>query len=217
MARRIDRRTLLLGALSAGGVVLAGRAVMEPAREGDIERTWSRIERWMSMNAPEALRVLRPGASEARVRAAEKRLALTVPEAFRRSLARHDGQEWGPALIEFGSLMSLEEIVTSSRDNERYGIDEAASADEAWWRRGWLPFVARDGDYLSLARGPRGQGEVWCFLHDNEPVHSIVAPDFTTWLKRWAAELEAGVFEWDDAPGGGLAAREGRTSRLWPA
>ncbi len=190
---------------------------MDPVREGEIERTWSRIEDWMRSNAPEALGVLRPGLPEATVRGVEQSLALELPDSFRRSIGQHDGQEWrSPTLIEAGILMPLEEMVVRSRENERHGVDEAGGDGERWWRRGWFPFVSRDGDYLTLALGSSGEGEVWCFLHDDEPMHSVVAPDFDTWLERWADELEAGVFELDRAPGAGLIRRSGKTSRLWP-
>ena len=172
----------------------------------------------MKANAPEALGVLRPGVPEDTLREVEQRRGLELPEAFRRSLAQHDGQEWGwPSFIEFGILMPLHEMVVRSRENERHRVDEAGRAGGASWRRGWFPFVSRDGDYLSLALGPSGAGEIWSFLHDMEPTHSIVAPDFGTWLERWADELEAGVFELDHAPGGGLLPRTGKTSRLWTA
>lgn len=191
---------------------------MVPAADGEIERAWSRIEAWMEANAPAAHAVLRPGASETAIRAAEQRADLQFPEALRRSLARHDGQEWGwPSLVEFGILMPLHEMVVRYRDNESAGVDEwEGHEEEAWWRRGWFPFVSRDGDYLSLALGPAGTGEVVCFQHDQEPIHSVVAPDFATWLERWADELVAGVFEVDRAPGAGLLPRADATSRLWP-
>ncbi len=118
-------------------------------------------------------------------------------------------------MIEYGILMPLREIVVYTRENEQQAVDEAAG-DQAWWRRGWLPFVSRDGDYLSVALGSSGDGEVWAFQHDMEPIHSVVAPNFETWLARWADELEAGVFELDRAAGAGLLPRDGKTSRLWP-
>lgn len=191
---------------------------MEAAGAVDIERTWSRIEAWMATHAAEALDALRPGVSETTLSAAEERLTVELPQSLRRSLRRHDGQEWRwPSLIGFGILMPLEKMVVTGRQNERWGVDEIAGGEDAWWRRGWVPFVSRDGDCLSVASGSGGEGEVWCFRHDMDPMHSVVAPDFGTWLERWADELEADVFELDRAAGAGLLPRDGRTSRLWPA
>jgi cell wall assembly regulator SMI1 len=191
---------------------------VEAAGAVDIERTWSRIEAWMATHAAEALDALRPGVSETTLSAAEERLTVELPQSLRRSLRRHDGQEWRwPSLIGFGILMPLEKMVVTGRQNERWGVDEIAGGEDAWWRRGWVPFVSRDGDCLSVASGSGGEGEVWCFRHDMDPMHSVVAPDFGTWLERWADELEADVFELDRAAGAGLVSRDGRTSRLWPA
>ena len=141
---------------------------------------------------------------------------MQFPAALRQSLARHDGQHWGwPSLIDLGILMPLQQIVDYTRQNEQHGVDEAAAGEE-WWRKGWLPFVSRDGDHLSVALGASGDGEVWAFQHDLDPIYSVVAANFETWLARWADELEAGIFELDRSPGAGLVRRGGRTSRLWP-
>jgi cell wall assembly regulator SMI1 len=185
-----------------------------------VEESWSRIESWMQRHAPEALDALRSGARASRIADAERALGFDLPDAFRRSLLRHDGQEWRwPSLIEFGILMPLDAIVEAAHLNEEYGIENVESDEHVWWRRGWVPFVSRDGDFLSLALGSSAQaaqGEVWCFLHDNDQMHSLIAPDFEAWLAAWADELEAGVFQVDRAPGAGLLPRAGQASRLWP-
>lgn len=185
----------------------------------EVERTWSRIERWLKAHAPEALAVLESGAAQATIDEAEDVLGLELPVAFRRSAARHDGQAWRwPSLLDFGVLMPLAEVVGQWRALQPY---TERTQQEAWWRRGWVPFVSRDGDYLSLALDPSNEGplgSVWCFLHDNDPQHSLMAPDFETWLERWADELEAGVFALDHAPGAGLLLKPGKheQTQLWP-
>jgi cell wall assembly regulator SMI1 len=174
---------------------------------------------WMRAHAPEALEVLHAGASDDTIRAAEEALGRELPESYRRSVARHDGQQerW-PSLIEFGFLMPLQDVVTRSRELEKWL--EETRGDTCWWRRGWVPFVSRDGDYLSLDLAPRvdaDRGRVWCFLHDNDPMHSVVASSYGAWLTRWADELEAGVFALDRAAGAGLLPRQPSVrSRLWP-
>ncbi len=138
---------------------------------------------------------------------------MVFPDALRRSIARHDGQDSGqPTLVDSGILMPLQQIVDELRT-----IEEAMD-DGAGWRRGWLGFVSRDGDYLSVDLAPGGTpryGRVWSFLHDNDPLHAVMAPDLTTWLMRWADELERGVHT-PDPVSSDLAPRGGRTSRLWP-
>lgn len=175
-------------------------------------RVWSRIERWMDSHAPEALDVLRPGVDDESMDRAEEILELELPESFRRSLARHDGQEvrW-PSLVEFGFLMPLQQIIDDSRAlAELYDERSGATAADEWWRPGLMPFVSRDGDYLCLdLKPPKGRphGEVWALLHDDEPVRSRIAADFDAWLERWAHELDAGVFYLDRAAGAGLLPR----------
>lgn len=184
-------------------------------------RVWSRIEAWFDAHAPSASEVLRPGMNDASIESAEQILELEFPEGFRRSLARHDGQELrGPSLVEYGFLMPLQQIVDDSRRLAKW-FDERprAAAAEEWWRPGLIPFVSRDGDYLCLDVEPpegRPRGEVWALLHDQDPTRRRVAPDFDAWLERWADELERGVFQLDRAAGGRLLPREpAKRSRLW--
>ena len=187
----------------------------------EVDRAWSRIEAWMDAHAPEARAALRPGASDEAIREAEEALGLELPASFRRSIARHDGQHWRwPSLVEFGILLPLHDVVEEQRSLEQASAESQADADQGnWWRPGWVPFVSRDGDYLSVDLAPDDHpryGQVWSFLHDDEPMHSLVAPDFGTWLERWADELERGVFALDRAPGSGLVPRgETARSRLW--
>lgn len=185
-------------------------------------RAWSRIEKWMDAHAPEAIEVLRPGINDASIERAEEILEFELPESYRRSLARHDGQEmrW-PSLVEFGFLMPLQQVVDDARSlAELYEQRSAGAAADEWWRPGLIPFVSRDGDYLCLDLKPcagRPRGEVWALLHDDEPARSRIAADFGAWLERWAGELEAGVFYLDRAAGAGLLPREpAKRSRLWP-
>ncbi len=224
MARRVNRRSFLLAvAGGVGGAALLDKVVnLGGSSDPPDDRVWSRIEGWMGAHAPEAIEVLRPGVSGESIERVEEILELELPEPLRRSLARHDGQEmrW-PSLVEFGFLMPLQQVVDESRSlTDWYEQRSGAAAAEEWWRPGLMPFVSRDGDYLCLDLKPpagRPRGEVWALLHDDEPARSRIAADFGAWLRRWADELEAGVFYLDRAAGAGLLPREpARRSRLWP-
>ncbi len=223
MAERLKRRSFLLAALAAGGGAgaLFDRVVeLDDSSDPPDHRVWSRIEAWMDAHAPEALEVLRPGASEDALETAEAILGAELPSSYRRSVARHDGQEmrW-PSLIEFGFLMPLQRVIDDWRSLGESYDEGAALTGEEWWRPGLVPFVSRDGDYLCLELEPaegRSRGEVWALLHDSEPPRSRIAADFDTWLERWADELEAGFFYLDRARGAGLLPRPGRRSRLGP-
>jgi len=92
--------------------------------------------------------------------------------------------------------------------------------EDPWWRPDLVPVVSRDGDFICLDLDPpqgRPSGEVCVLLHDDEPTFRRVAPDFATWLERWASELESGVFALDRAAGAGLLPRDSaQPSQLWP-
>ena len=168
MVRRVNRRSFLL-AVAAGvtGAALFDKAVNLGGSDPPDHRVWSRIEAWMDGRAPEALEVLRPGVNEESIDRAEEILELELPESFRRSLARHDGQEmrW-PSLVEFGFLMPLQQVVDESRSlAESYEQRSGATAADEWWRPGLIPFVSRDGDYLCLAlEPPKGRPVARCGL-----------------------------------------------------
>ena len=220
MASRFDRRTFLFFvAAGAGGAAWFDRSVHigGPPDHG----VWSRIEGWMEREAPAAREALRTGLNDRSINAAEEVLGLDLPEPYRRSLARHDGQETrGPALVDSGYLLPLQQVVWETRSLGTWH-EQTRNAAEApgWWRPGLIPFVSRDGDYLCLDLKPRPgrrPGEVWALLHDDDPPRSRVAPDFDAWLERWADELDAGVHHPEGAAGADLVPRsEGRQSRLW--
>lgn len=223
MAKRLDRRTFLLASVTgAGAAMFLGQAVnLGGSPDPPDHPVWRRIEAWMGAHAPEALEVLRPGADDDSIRAAEDVLGLDLPESFRRSVARHDGQEvqW-PSLVELGFLMSLQHMVDEWRSLTEWYEERSDFAEgDAWWRPGLVPFVWRDGDYLCLDLHPpqgRARGEVWALVHDDEPPLSPVATDFGVWLERWADELEAGLFYLDRAPGAGLVPHDEEEQSLWP-
>ncbi len=97
-------------------------------------------------------------------------------------------------------------------------VEVSAGADESW-RRGWLPFASRDGDYLFISlesMDGHPAGSVWQFRHDDEPMISVVASSYEAWLQRWAEELESGVFALDRGAGAGLLPAPGKETQVWP-
>lgn len=112
VARRFNRRSFLFAvAAGVGGVALFDELVNFGGSPGSPDhRVWSRIEAWMDAHAPEASEVLHPGINDDSIERAERSSNSNCPSRFRRSLARHDGQEvrW-PSLVEFGFLMPLQQ------------------------------------------------------------------------------------------------------------
>ena len=184
--------------------------VSAPAGAGpdDVEESWTRIEAVLAADVPDGLAGLRPGADESYITIAEAELGVRLPEPYRRSVMRHDGQDpRAPWLVDGGQLCSLSDLLHDWR--EWNGMQDAGELDafapdakpdpeirrEQWWRRGWLPFVSQDGDHLvlDLDPAPVGQaGQIFAFSHESG-AGRLAAPDFGVWLRTWAEELEAGV------------------------
>ncbi len=197
-----------------------------------VSDSWDRIEHWLQHHAPDAYRALRPGATDAALARAEEALGVRLPDAYRESLRRHDGQDPnGPWLVDGGQLCSFGALLDEWRawnkmltrgELEEFvwdiATDDAVRGDQ-WWRAGWLPLVAQDGDHLlvDVDPDPRGDvGQVVAFSHETGPGH-VAAPSYDAWLNTWADELEAGMFVLDPEDGGALRADEdGPSPRTWP-
>lgn len=136
-----------------------------------MDKLWGRLEAWAKKNAKRSLR-LKKGASEKQIAAAEKKMKLNFPAAFRASLLLHDGQdakddtfEWMPGC---SPLASLDAIVEQWVDEqEQVDPDEPKKAVEGGllWNVLWhprrvpiagTPYWDGDNTYLDLHPGPKG-------------------------------------------------------------
>lgn len=197
----------------------------------EVDAAWDRIERWLVANQPEAFAALRPGASAADLDAVESALGVQLPAAFRASLQRHDGQTFdGPWLVDGGQLCAIADALDEwtswkemldAGDLDGFEIDARPAPQvggDTWWRPGWIPITAHDGDYLVLDLDPApgaSVGQVFAFSHETG-LGRLAAPDFATWLSIWADELEAGVFSPVPEDGGSLHGTEDADCRTWP-
>ena len=75
-----------------------------------MDEIWARIEAWLDKNAPRALASLRSPADELDVAKFERKLGATLPDDFRASLRRHNGQF--PTFAVFGrwELLDLQRL-----------------------------------------------------------------------------------------------------------
>lgn len=177
-----DRRLHVVPDLEPGR-----RDEVEPREEPDVEGTgavddaWERIERHVGD-------LLRPGVPEEDVAAAERGMDVTLPDAFRHSLRRHDG-EVGDAWVvdDEYRLLPIREIVEDHADRRVKLASDAKEFDAHWWRVEWIPF-ASDIFGNALVIDVR-DGSVRFWVHDT-PEREREARRFEGWLARWADELD---------------------------
>ena len=188
----------------AVGAAVEGGAGGGNAPVMSVDRMWERVEALLGKH-PQALSLLASGADEGAIHETERKLGLTLPEPFKQSVARHDGQLFElPWLVGGGRLLPLDDILeewktwndlarTSELEDED---DEPVRADRGvaavWWSRGWVPIVDRDGDQLCIDLAPTAggrAGQVITLWHE-VGVRERVAHDFQEWLGLWAADLE---------------------------
>ena len=173
-----------------------------------MEKIWKRIEAWLEENAPETLADLRPGASEADVRKAEKALSVRLPEDMAASYAVHDGARGGSAPL-FGdyTLLSLEAAVKEWKTLKklaRGGVFEFMTGKPAprvkpdWWNPRWIPVASNSsGDFLCADLDPARPGkagQIVSFLRA-DAARELVAKDFKSWLSGFAKDLESGGYK----------------------
>jgi len=170
---------------------------------------WQRIENWLQKNAPEIYQDLNPGATEEEIKEAEAYLRLDFPQTLKDSLKIHNGQKGaeGKWLVDGWQLLSLEKMM----DNWDFWDDLIGSGNfseiksnpgegirDDWWNPGWIP-VAGSGanDYYCLDCAPSEKGKYGQMLvlwHDM-PDRELLAPNYRSWLEKFAQDLENDRYE----------------------
>jgi cell wall assembly regulator SMI1 len=185
-----------------------------------MQDTWNRLHTWFRKNAPDVLKVLRPGASESEIRETEQFLGITFPEDMRASYLIHNGQ-WSyfrdrmwrcdfsfipaPYTREFLSLERMRTEWTYLTEDLRDGIfeDEEVEVDEeiqaAWWSPCWIPVSAGDfrdlhcADLHPTSEGIVGQIiNVYCGSADK--CRNVEAMSFRSWLEKITDGLQTGKY-----------------------
>ncbi len=176
-----------------------------------MDETWQRIEGWLSLNAKPVARSLRKRATDKDVARAERALGRALPEDFRQSLARHDGQqlnEWGssPGLVYGRNLFPISKSLEiwqmlagllDEDDGRPRKVLTYGPVRAVWWDRLWWPIGESSGNdfcCLDLHPAPRGRvGQVIQFWSQNL-LRSVLAKSFGQWLGGFADELDAREF-----------------------
>jgi cell wall assembly regulator SMI1 len=199
-----------------------------------VDEIWRRIELWLKHNARPVLRSLRKGATEKDIAGAEDALGRSLPDDFRQSLLRHDGQQPDRT---YGTSFGL------AYENYLYPVSKAVRVRQTlvdlldkglgrdlevltegpvravWWDRGWLPFVEDGGNNpgcvdLHPAAGGR-VGQVIQFWSQNH-LRSVLARSFRGWLGRFADALEEGGYVYSAAHRGLLTVRNAISEGVIP-
>jgi cell wall assembly regulator SMI1 len=157
---------------------------------------WDRLHAWLDANAPAGYGNLRPGASAETIESAEMAMGLKLPDAVKSSYRIHDGQSNEPGLIggEGWRLLSLQEIVETWAGWSQANPKAAHCVPIAWGGRGDYVFLDLDPNSPDLGR------HLIQRLDRDEP--DPLVGSFSSWLKDFADELEAGEFVYSDEDGG---------------
>ncbi|HEY9877863.1 MAG TPA: SMI1/KNR4 family protein, partial [Leptolyngbyaceae cyanobacterium] len=76
-----------------------------------MQTIWARIDAWLMANAPGVLQTLKPGASDAQIKAFEQVVGVQLPEDVKASFRIHNGQsDYEYGLIDGRELLSLDRI-----------------------------------------------------------------------------------------------------------
>ncbi|WNI24579.1 SMI1/KNR4 family protein [Streptomyces sp. ITFR-16] len=174
----------------------------EQAHEA-VASVWSRIEKWYAER--DASHFLLPPATSDDIAAVEAELGVSLPEAVRASLLRHNGSTDGgwPA----GSLLSCTGMAEETKvwrdlleDGSFDDVTDFNAADESasalrpgWWNTGWVSLDADgggNGAVLDLSPGTGGRvGQIIDMDHEVGP-SGPTAEDFADYLLLRLEELE---------------------------
>lgn len=171
-----------------------------------MQKIWERIEAWLYHNAQDVFHSLQRPATEAQLREVEVELGLVLPEDVRTSYLIHNGQKstQHSLLGSMWHLLSLQQALREWRLNNHllekrdYFSDAAQRPPRelrpVWWSAGWFPVAANGaGDFVcvDLASRSRDQiGQLFIHWHDSD-IHTLIAPNYYTWLRRFADDLES--------------------------
>jgi cell wall assembly regulator SMI1 len=177
-----------------------------------MKRIWDRIHVWLAFNAPAVNKALLLGATEEQIRTAEAEMGVKLPDDVKVCYRIHNGcasdlfygWDWQGLAGMLHCWHSLKRQVDGGFF-DRFRSKGGWRIRTDWWHPAWVPVSTdQNGNFycIDLAPEPYGDlGQVILWWHDN--VHrSIVAPSFTSWIEEFAAQLEEGLWGYDEEFGG---------------
>lgn len=185
-----------------------------------VSKSWKRICRWLSENAPSDLSNLRMSGAETRALKSLASLSgAKLPKDFTSLYGLVDGTESDSAVGIFPSADDYDDMAYSPlcvEDMERnwqmqkelleggnYGDLEAEPGEGVagqWWHTGWIPFATNGaGDFYCVDTAPAdggAAGQVIAFSHESG-ARPVLAASLAEYLEALADALETGVYEYD--------------------
>jgi cell wall assembly regulator SMI1 len=180
-----------------------------------MEKLWNHIKDWMRQYAPELLKDLNPGATEADFQALETMIGVTLPEDFKDFYRVHNGQTPTSQVTLWGS----EELLSTQRIAEEWKVwKDLYDAGEFkgntsepdmgirndWWNPKWIPLTydgAGNHDCLDLDPAADGvSGQVIRMWHDDE-TRELVGEQFGQWVAYYVEDLQEGRFVYQEEYG----------------
>jgi cell wall assembly regulator SMI1 len=169
-----------------------------------IVAAWETIEAELQAQFPAVSETLAPPAQASEIDQIEEVCNVVLPQDFRDSLLRHNGQRgsyWRCSLVNGADLLGAGDIIkywqmwalvvadSNETDPPENTSDEIAT--DVIWHPKWIPFAVT-GNNMSyvIDLAPRSKGSVGqVFTHASGSPGEILARSFTEWLEGLASKL----------------------------
>jgi cell wall assembly regulator SMI1 len=176
-------------------------------KNSPVENAWETIEAELATQFPSVSASLNPPASEIDVARLEKRCDVSLPDDFKVSLLRHNGQKQRGILdtgfVNSALLLNVDSMITIWTTWRKLAADPAyvvhpdndtskEIATNHVWHPKWIPFTETvDGNSHIIDLAPRKSGTVGqVFMHAHGECGNVMTRSFTQWLERVASKLK---------------------------
>ena len=155
-----------------------------------LEQSFSRIQNWLTQNAPPLANVLRPPATIEQITQVERELDIIFPASVRQAYLLHDGESpESDGIFDLARWLSLGEVIQAHT---------AAKQIEAEYQFGdfqpglMIPLFNVNGGfhYAESVAHPTDESPIIAWEHE-QPKRDILYPSFAHRIATFAADLEA--------------------------
>lgn len=176
-----------------------------PTTEASINAIWEKIEEWLKKNSPTLFERLKPGATNQELQEFEKKTGLTLPDDYKASLKRHNGEvsltdyTYSPLHSVLSNWEMMSELDAKGKFNalEIEGTG-AGKIQPVWWHKGWIPFAEDSGGNMlciDTAPGKRGKSGQILYMELQTGPQVSKYKSFSEWLDRYKKDLRQGKYE----------------------